>query len=70
MSKKSWADQSSAMKILVVVLAAVEFGLLGAAQWDISRRDPSELRGSKGKWRAVALLNLFGPIWYFARGRK
>lgn len=70
MGKKSWADLSSLAKVVLGLVAVVELILLGAAQWDISRRDPSELRGSKAKWRAVVFINLVGPIWYFTRGRK
>lgn len=70
MSKKSLAGASTSTKVLLGVLGAVELGLLGAAHWDISHRDPRELRGSKAKWRAISLINFVGPICYFLRGRK
>ncbi len=70
MTKKSFAELPASTKVLLYLLGAVQFALLGAAHWDISHRDPSELRGSKAKWRAISLINFVGPIWYFTRGRK
>lgn len=70
MAKKRLAEAPVRTKILLAVLGLVEIGLVGAAHWDISHRDSSELRGSKAKWRAISLISFVGPIWYFTRGRS
>lgn len=51
----------------VVVTAAVEVGLLAAAQLDITHRPADRIRGPK--MRLVSLINIVGPIVYFRRGR-
>ncbi|MPV49886.1 MULTISPECIES: hypothetical protein [unclassified Pseudactinotalea] len=68
--RRSWADQPPRIKVLVCALAGIQLGLLGAAHWDLSHRDAAQIRGSKGRWRAITLINFVGPIWYFARGRR
>lgn len=70
MDKKSFSKKSTPTKVVLVLLAAVQVGLLGAAHWDISHRSTDELRGSKTKWRLITLINFIGPLWYFLRGRK
>lgn len=70
MTSRTLADAPASTKILLGVLAAVQVSLLGAAHWDISHRDPRELRGSPMAWRAITLINFIGPIAYFLRGRK
>lgn len=37
---------------------------------DIGRRPPESLRGSQRMWRALAFVNLFGPLAYFTVGRR
>ena len=70
MSSRVLADAPTSTKVLLGVLGAVQVGLLGAAHYDISHRDPRELRGSPMAWRAITLINFIGPILYFLRGRK
>ena len=70
MSSRTFTEMSTPTKVLLGALAAVQVGLLGAAHWDISHRDPEDLRGSPMAWRAITLLNFVGPIAYFLRGRK
>jgi hypothetical protein len=53
----------------VVALGVVELALLLAAQVDLTRRRPDEVQGPKYLWRLVALVNFFGPLAYFWRGR-
>ena len=57
------------MQGLVVAVGLVEFALLLAAQVDLTRRRADEVQGPKLLWRLVALVNLFGPLAYFWRGR-
>jgi hypothetical protein len=70
MTQKSWAEASPGQRLLVVLGGIVQMGLLVAAQVDITRRPAAEIRGSKRMWRAVSLINFFGPIAYFVRGRR
>lgn len=48
----------------------MEFVLIVAAERDIGRRSPAELRGGKLLWRIVALNNFIGPLSYFRWGRR
>ena len=70
MAKKKWADLSSGQRKAVVALGVVEVALATAAYVDLIRRPAEQVNGSKGKWAAIILINIVGPITYFARGRK
>jgi hypothetical protein len=61
---------STRAKVLLGAAAAAQTAAIGAAHADISRRDESQLHGSKTKWRAIALISVVGPFWYFLRGRR
>ncbi len=61
---------TSGTQVIIAIAAAVEIAFLGAAHADISGRDPSGLRGRKEKWRAITLIRLVDPSWYFLRGRR
>ncbi len=67
---KRWADLSVAQRRLLVTAAAAEASLKIAALIDIQRRPASQIRGPKGLWRAAMVVNLLGPVSYFAVGRK
>jgi hypothetical protein len=54
----------------MVVLAAVQLGLLIAAERDIQRRRAPLVRGSKTRWRLVCLINFLGPLSCFTFGRR
>jgi hypothetical protein len=69
MTKRRFSDLSPRRRMLLVALGAVQISLNLAAQIDISRRSPSEVRGSKIGWRLVSLVNIFGPVAYFRWGR-
>jgi hypothetical protein len=51
-------------------LIAIELALAIAAQRDIGRRPAEGIRGPKLLWRAVATLNIVGPLAYFRFGRR
>ena len=70
MAKKKWADLSSGQRKAVVALGVVEVALATAAYVDLIRRPAEQVNGGKGKWAAIILVNIVGPITYFARGRK
>jgi hypothetical protein len=65
-----WSDLSVAQRRLLVTAAAGEAALKIAALIDIQRRPASQIRGPKALWRAAMVINLFGPLSYFAVGRK
>jgi len=69
MAKERFRQLPPPVRKLIVALAALEVGLNLAAQWDISRRSREEIRGSKLRWRLISLINVFGPVTYFRRGR-
>jgi hypothetical protein len=54
----------------LVVLAAVQLGLLVAAEVDIQRRPAEQVAGRKLWWRAICLINFIGPLTYLRWGRK
>ncbi|SFN63876.1 Phospholipase_D-nuclease N-terminal [Pseudonocardia ammonioxydans] len=71
MAKKlKWNDLGTGGRILVVLTAGLQFGLLGAAWTDLARRRESEVNGPRWAWALAALVNVVGPIAYFARGRR
>jgi uncharacterized membrane protein YhaH (DUF805 family) len=64
-------SQFSTMEIaLVIVLVVIELGLL-IASWTVLFRTPSErLTLPKWAWALLCLVQLVGPIAFFAAGRK
>ena len=70
MAKKQWRDLSAPQQAAVVLGGALQFGLLGAALADLSRRRPDQVNGSKALWAAAVFINFVGPLAYFARGRR
>ncbi|MGH8961703.1 MAG: PLDc N-terminal domain-containing protein [Jatrophihabitantaceae bacterium] len=69
MTGRRFRDLSPRTRNLIIALGVVQVALNVAAQLDITRRSRSEIRGSKIRWRLVSLINIFGPITYFRRGR-
>lgn len=65
-----WNDLGTGGKAAVAVTAVLQIGLLGAAWGDLARRTPSEVHGPRWAWALAALVNVVGPISYFARGRE
>jgi hypothetical protein len=68
--KKKWSDLSDGQRALVIAMAAAELSLKAAALIDIRRRPAEQISGPKGLWRAAMIVNFFGPLSYFAFGRK
>jgi hypothetical protein len=66
---EDFKKRSPAGQVLAGVLLAVSLVLVGAAERDIQRRPPDQLRGSKAIWR-LACLNALGAIGYFSWGRR
>ncbi|WP_426998418.1 hypothetical protein [Pseudarthrobacter sp. N5] len=69
-NKKKWKDLPPAVRIGTVIVGVAQLVFLAAAQRDISQRPSDQIRGSKGIWRVVTLLNFVGPASYFVFGRK
>jgi hypothetical protein len=65
-----WAELSDSQRRLLVAAAAAEATLKIAALIDIQRRPAGQIRGPKALWRAAQVVNLLGPLSYFAIGRK
>ncbi len=58
--------------LLLLPLVFLELGLLAAALVDLLRREPRQVVGGK-RWVwgiVIVCVNFFGPIVYFAFGRK
>ena len=70
MVKKRWVDFSRSEQAGIVVLAAVQVGLLAAALWDLAHRGADEVRGDRRMWTGLVFVNWIGPLAYFGIGRK
>lgn len=57
-------------RVGISLLGALQLALLVAAELDIHRRPPDQIRGPKLRWRLLCLLNFVGPLSYFRWGRK
>ena len=69
-AKQKWSDLSRGKRRLIVVAGVAEAALKVAMLVDLKRRPAEQVRGSKWLWRPLALVNLVGPISYFAWGRR
>jgi hypothetical protein len=70
MAKKRWADLSAGQQAGIIVLGAIQVGLLAAALWDIAHRSADQVRGDRRMWAALVFINWIGPLAYFTIGRK
>jgi hypothetical protein len=70
MGTPRWSELSPPARAAIVVLAIVQFSLLAAALLDLRRRPAAQVRGGKGRWAAISLINFVGPIAYFVAGRR
>lgn len=68
--KKKFSDLSPLGKTFVILAVTIDVALFLAAQIDIYRRKPEEIRGRKGLWIGLCFLNFLGPLSYFKFGRK
>jgi len=70
MKRRHWADLSGPEKAGIIALSTVQFGLLGAALWDLGHRTADEVRGDRRMWAGLVFVNWIGPLAYFTLGRK
>lgn len=68
--KKKWSELTRTQQRGILAGAAVQLVLQAATLWDLRRRSPDELRGSKRWWTAAAFVNIIGPMAYFTVGRR
>ena len=69
-TKKKFSELSPAARTAAIVAGVIEVALFAAAQIDIYRRSPEQIRGSKGLWVGLCFINILGPLSYFRFGRK
>jgi len=69
-AERKWAELSDRQRAAILAAAAAEMSLKIAALIDIKRRSADRIRGPKALWRAAMVVNLLGPLSYFAIGRK
>jgi len=69
-NKKHWNELTTGQRTRVVSLAAVQIALQTAAIRDITKRPADQIKGPKAAWVAGTFINFFGPIVYFAFGRR
>jgi hypothetical protein len=75
MSDRWWGaglrrNLSTGQKTGALLFLAIDLALLAAALWDLSRRRPDEVRGGRRPWYGLVFIDVFGPVAYFAFGRK
>lgn len=68
--KVKWQELTAAQQVGIILIAIVQFALLGAALWDIRRRPATEINGSKLAWTLLSFINFIGPMTYFLIGRR
>lgn len=68
--KKSWSELSPNAKRAIVIGGIIEAALTSAAVKDLKSRPRSTVRGPKLLWLLANVVQPFGPIAYFAFGRK
>lgn len=61
-------ELSSGGKAALGIVGVVQIAFAFLAFWDLARRDAREVRGRKGVWIPVILVNWIGPASYFAFG--
>jgi hypothetical protein len=69
-AKKKWSDLTESQKRAVVVGGVVETIMTVAALRDLAQRSSDEVRGPKAAWVLGMFVQPFGPITYFALGRR
>jgi hypothetical protein len=68
--RRGWNDLGPSQRRWVVLLGAVQAGLLTAALRDVVGRPAAELTAPKPVWVGACFVNIVGPLAYFAFGRR
>ncbi len=69
-NKKKWSDLTPAQQRAIKVGGALEVVLTALALRDLARRPADEVHGSKALWAVSFVVQPFGPLAYFAAGRR
>jgi hypothetical protein len=69
MAKRKFKELPAWKRKILIAVGVFEFLLNAAAQIDITRRQPEQVKGSKRRWRLISMINFFGPLAYFRWGR-
>ena len=67
--RRAWHDLSPGQQRWIILLGAVQVGLLAAALRDVVHRPAAELTAPKPVWAAACFVNFVGPLAYFVFGR-
>ena len=70
MARKKWSDLTARQHRAIYVGGAVEALVTAAALRDLVRRPAETVRGSKAGWVLAFVVQPFGPLAYFAAGRR
>ncbi|GIH81576.1 hypothetical protein [Planobispora longispora] len=68
-SRKRRHELSDRQQAAILTLASVELSLTATAAADLWRRPAGQVRGRKGMWWPLLLVQPFGPIAYLTLGR-
>jgi len=68
--RRAWHDLSPRQRRWLVLLGAVQAGLLAAALRDVVQRSAAELTAPKPVWVGACFVNIVGPLAYFLFGRR
>jgi Phospholipase_D-nuclease N-terminal len=68
--RKSWADLSPATRAAIVAGGVAEVIVTTLALLDLVRRPGQDVRGPKLFWITTFVVQPFGPLLYFAAGRR
>jgi hypothetical protein len=68
--KKQWSDLTQSQKRMIYVGGAAELVMTVAALRDLVRRPRDQIRGPKAAWVLGFTVQPFGPLAYFAAGRR
>ena len=70
MNNKRWSNLTSGQQRAIIVGGAVEVVVTTLALKDLARRPASHVRGPKAGWVLSFVVQPFGPLAYFAIGRR
>jgi hypothetical protein len=70
MAKKKWSDLTPPQKAAVSIGGVLESVITVAALRDLRTRPASGVRGPKVAWLVSFVVQPFGPLAYFAVGRR
>jgi hypothetical protein len=69
-SGKKFSDLPTERRVGIAVGGLIQLALAVWAFTDLARRASTEVRGPKGAWIPVILVNWIGPAAYFLFGRR